>query len=401
MMLLWVALILMSLLAAGLLLLPLLRRHRTAPSSAEHELAVYRDQLAEVQRDLERGVLGPEQAASARLEIERRMLRVLTATPSPSGTARRSVAVAALVAMLVPTGAVLVYLMLGQPQLSDMPHGVGNATEQQVHPDVAEFTRLTEQLAERLEKNPDDPRGWSMLGRSYRLLERIPQSIAAFRRAVALAGGIESAPPQVLADLGEVLVIEDGKIGPEAHDLFTRAALDPAQMKARHYLASERAQAGDLRGALAAWRAIEAEAPADAPWLAPLREQINRVAVQLGIDPAIVAPERMRGVAEAIAPGTPSPETMEAAAQMPPEDRERFIRSMVDRLAGRLAERPDDAEGWVRLGRAYGVLGDAERARTAFGRAAALLRRDLDALAPDAPQRREIEEKLRLLDKRS
>lgn len=405
----WIAIGLVTALTVGLLLLPLLRRARDAAQDRAHDLAVYRDQLSELQRDLDRGLLEPEQAAAARLEIERRMLRAGGAPgadasePTPAAGPGPARGLALVVAMLVPAGALLVYLSLGAPELPDVAFSARTAVPGQ-QAESAEFARLAEQLAVHLEQQPDDPRGWMMLGRAYLLLGREADSLAALRRGVAAAGGREAAPPDLLADLGEALVLaEGGIVTPEAGELFEHAARDPGQVKARHYLATERAQRGDFRGALALWRGIELDSPADAPWLPALRAQIGRVAAELSVDPASVAPERPSGSIEAepAAPGAPPPAAVEAAARMSPEEREAFIRGMVERLAGRLAAQPDDAEGWARLGRAYTVLGDPVRAKEAFGKAAAIWRGEIERLPAGSPERRELEERLLTIEGRS
>ena len=401
---LWIALGLMAILAVALLLPPLLRRppERPAAGAREHDLAVYRDQLAEVERDLERGTLDVQQAAAARTEIERRLLRARAREEKAGpGPRRAPLALAAVVAVIVPAGALLLYLTLGAPGLPDLPLAARQEAEARRRADAAEFARLTEQLAAKMEQNPGDARGWIMLGRSYRLLGRYGDSADAFRRAVAAAGGTEAAPPELLADLGEALVFEaGGTVTPAAQEMFGRAAADPGQIKARHYLATARAQAGDLRGALALWRGVEADSPPEAPWLEPLRQQIRQVAEQIGVAPEAVPPEHAAGSIAAV-PGAPSREAAEAAARMSPEEREAFIRSMVDRLAARLRDNPDDAEGWARLGRAYQVLGDAAEAQAAFGKAAELWRAALARLPPDAPERAAIEERLRTVERRS
>ena len=413
---LWISLLLMAALATGLVLLPLMRRPGAEADAAEHDLAVYRDQLTELKRDLDRGLIAAGPAEAARVEIERRILRSAGGTaPRVAPTRPRNVALIVVLAVIVPAGALLAYLQIGAPGLPDMPLSARLAPDRPAGgmPDAAEFARLTDQLAARLAQNPRDVQGWLMLGRSQRVLGRPAESLSALRQGLAAAGGVDGAPPELLAELGEAIVlVEDGRIVDEARDLFARAARDPLQVKARHYLAAARAQDNDLRGALALWRGLEADSPPDAPWLPPLREQIRRIAAELNVDPASVAPEGSRQVVAApvardpmagapVAPAMPPREAVEAASRMTPQEREAFIRGMVDRLAGRLAENPDDAEGWVRLGRAYVVLGEAQRSREAFGRAASLFRRDLDALPADSPQRRVLQQRIEEIDGRS
>ncbi len=159
-------------------------------------------------------------------------------------------------------------------------------------------------------------------------------------------------------------------------------------------------------------RGIEVEAPENAPWLPALRQRIAQLETRIGPDAASVQPERPAApvveqplagqpggpFAGAVADRGPDRETMAAAAQMSPEEREAFIRGMVERLADRLAATPDDPDGWVRLGRARTVLGEPEEAKAAYEKAAAIWRERLEKTAADAPERAEIEGKLRQVE---
>jgi cytochrome c-type biogenesis protein CcmH len=231
-------------------------------------------------------------------------------------------------------------------------------------------------LAERLQANPDDADGWILLGRSYVTMESYPEAAEAFRRALQLKG----AEPDLAAAYGEALVAASGgEVTPNARQAF-QIAFDaaPDNPKGRYYLALHMAQQGDLNGALRGWVDLAAIAPADAPWLPIVREQITRAAAELGVDPTTVEPSAEARAAEARAPAGeaappgPTRADMEAAAGMSAEDRGQMIRSMVERLAARLEDQPDDREGWLRLARAYQVLGEPDKARDALARAEAL-----------------------------
>ena len=144
-----------------------------------------------------------------------------------------------------------------------------------------------------------------------------------------------------------------------------------------------KAQAGDLAGALQDWIDLAAIAPPDAPWLSAVREQIARAAADLGTDPSTLAPSAEvadllpEGTAGTTRPSLPGPtrEDVAAAADMSAEDRAAMVRAMVERLAARLEEDPDDIDGWRRLARAWSVLGEARKAAEARARAEALERR--------------------------
>jgi cytochrome c-type biogenesis protein CcmH len=227
-----------------------------------------------------------------------------------------------------------------------------------------------------MKDRPDDVRGWLLLARSYASLGRYQDSAAAYAAAIEHGAADGAQGAEVQSGYGEALTAAaDGQITVAAKAAFEAAlALDPGDPRARFYLALARAQAGDPQAALADWVKLEAEAPAEAPWRRAVTDQIERAAAQLGLDAATLpgrAPLPPDSVATDRPPG-PDESDMAAAADMTPEERDAFIRGMVERLAARLETEPDDLEGWLRLANAYGVLGEADRAEAAWARAAAL-----------------------------
>ncbi|WP_300302745.1 tetratricopeptide repeat protein, partial [Ferrovibrio sp.] len=160
----------------------------------------------------------------------------------------------------------------------------------------------------------------------------------------------------------------DGSVTDAAQRDF-RAVLerDPQHPGARYYLGLARLQQGDTRGAYDDWYALAADSPADAPWLETVHGRLRELAPRLGVALAQAIPQPKP--AEALGPDRSQ---MEAAQQMSESDRAEMIRGMVDRLAERLKENPNDADGWLRLARAREVLGETEAAREALRRAVAL-----------------------------
>ena len=374
----WLGAGLLTALVVVALLRPLLRPAAPAAGRTPYDLAVYRDQLAEIARDTARGVLDPAESEAARLEIERRILAAAeTPAPAAAGPGAAPGWLAAAIAIGLPALALAGYLGLGAPGLPGAP-----AADQPVAaapPEADDMQALVEQLAQRMAANPGDAKGWLLLGRSYGSLGRYQDSATAYAAAIAHGAGDGVEGAQVHAAYGEALTAAaDGQITAAARAAFDAAvASDPAEPRARFYLALAKAQEGRLDAALADWVALEAEAPADAPWRAAVTDQIERAAAALGLDPATLP-----GRASAAATGMPSPDEgdLAAAAEMTPEERDAFVRSMVERLAARLASAPDDLEGWLRLARAYGVLGDAEKAQDAWAHAAALAPTRVDVL---------------------
>lgn len=371
----------MTALAAAALLWPLFAR-RSVPARSGFELSVYRDQLAEVERDRARGLIGEAEARAARLEIERRILRA--APPAAEGGPGTEPAARAgdgryvlVAAALVPALALGLYGVLGSPGLPDRPlasrqdRGPADPTR----PDIRE---MVARLEARLRTAPDDLEGWLMLGRSQGALDDPQGSVAAYRRAQALA----PEDPRVLGALAEsLIVLGSGVVTPEARNLLERlGAKDTADPRVDFYLGWAAAQAGDYQPALDRWRRLLAATPGDAPWRPRLVEAVRQAAQELKLDPdAVVAqiptPPPAAAVAAAPAtaaapaqgvPGGPSPEEVARAAAMPPEERQAMVRGMVDKLQARLDAGGGDATGWVRLAQARLVLGEPDRARSAF-----------------------------------
>lgn len=389
---------------------------------ADYDVAVFRDQLTEVDRDQDAGRLNPTEAAAAKVEIERRMLRALDGRAesalqdAAADASGRSVGPAFPLAMgvVVAGAAVALYLNLGQPDQPDAPLAkradIPDASETAARRAQAtqESREMIARLRQRLAADPNDIGGWVTLARTYRAMRQHRESADAFRNALQIAG--QNASAELISDYGESLVMESfGTVSPRAVTAFESALkADPRDIKGRFYIATARAQAGDFRGAIALWRGLTADAPPDAPWLPAVRERISQAAMQAGVIPIQIPPERpgadgglasgAGGARGAIAGGAnPTAEDVKAAQEMSPEDQQAFIRSMVDRLAEKMEANPDDVNGWMRLGRAYQVLEEEEDAARAFGRAKTRLEDLLANMPSDSPTRPGVEATLKEL----
>jgi cytochrome c-type biogenesis protein CcmH len=314
------------------------------------EAIVYKDQLAEVDSDLATGLIGTAEAEAARVEIGRRLLTAADDDrDAPVGSNIRLRRAAAIVALIgLPIIALATYLPLGSPRLADVPL----AERARGEPDNQPLDQLVAQVEQHLEKNPTDARGWTVLAPVLARLGRFDDSVRAFRNAIAYGG--ETAERR--ADLGEVIAAAaSGVVTAEAKGEFERAlALDANEVKASYFLGLAAEQDGRKQDAVAIWRAMLARGPVDAPWRPMVTAALTRVAGE----PAASA-------AAASAP-TLSSETMAAAKNMNAGDREAMIKTMVERLATRLKQNGDDVEGWLRLVRAYLVMGDQEKAKNAL-----------------------------------
>jgi cytochrome c-type biogenesis protein CcmH len=332
----------------GLLLLPLVRKPRSnSDPRAEFDLRVYRDQLTEVDRDARRGLLRGDEAAAG---------------------------VLAAIVLGLPIVATLLYAALGAPHTADRPLAERRSElaaasiggEQQAD----SLDQVAAQLAKKLETSPDNAEGWFLLGHAYVTLSRYQEAVGALRRARDLAPD----RPQVANAFAEALIAEaGGQVGDEARETLQKALLlDPRNPQARFLLALERAQQGDLREAVQGWTDLIAIAPPGATWLPVVHQHLEQAARQAGIDPATVFPS---AEARALVATSEAGPAAAAARELSPQQRSTMIENMVDRLAARLRENPDDLEGWRRLVRAYQVLGEADKARDAQARVDALERR--------------------------
>lgn len=364
----------LALICVGVLAWPL--RIRSGEAERRPELAVYADQLAELERDRARGLIGEAEAAAARREVERRLLRAARASGPALAVTRSGRVLVALSLLLVPGLAALTYARLGSPGLPDQPLASRPAPSQ--GPDIA---ALVARLEQRLAADPSALDGWLLLARSKAALGDPLGGVAAARRALAL----DPSSNPARATLAELLIVAGGgTVPPEARDLFEQLrATDPAEPRAGFYLGLAAAQAGQHETALGIWRELLAGAPADAPWRSGVVAAIREAAASAGIAVEEMLAATPGRPATAEAPPSPAArERAQAIAALPPEERTAAIRSMVEGLEARLEAEGGDVEGWRRLANARRVLGELDKARRAFEKALAL-RPDDPALLSD------------------
>ena len=303
----------------GALLIPLLRANARRTERLDSALAIYRDQLAEIERERAVGAMPEAEAAAARIEVERRILGAAntndaTAHAESSGLHRF---LPPALALLIPLLALGVYLQIGRPGLPAAPF---SAERTALHPDPNASVTVEQMLAHaraRVAEQPNDP--------------------------------------DANAALGEALVLEaDGTVTPDALKAFDKAlAGRPDDPRAQYYRGLHEAQSGDSKAAVARWQALEAKSPPDAPWLSMLRAEIARVSRAAGMP-------------------VPTRDQVEAMQNLDPAQRQQAIRSMVEGLDARMKENPGDRAGWLRLANAWKVLGENARAADAYAKADAL-----------------------------
>jgi cytochrome c-type biogenesis protein CcmH len=362
---LWIVLALMTAAAVAAVAWPLAPSRKPGVAADPNDVAIYRDQLAEIERDRASGLIAASEAEAARVELSRRLLAAadrLQGTATGEATRerpRRLAAVAAFVAL--PAGAIAFYLAIGSPGLPDEPLSARIAAAHKDNSVQALFARVEAHL----EQNPEDGRGWEVIAPIYMDLGRYDDAVKARGNALRLLG----ATAEREAYYGEALTAAaNGVVTAEAKAAFDRAIdRDRRDPTARFYQGLAAEQDGSRGDAQRIWRALLAEAPADAPWAAFVRAALARL------------------------DGAPPPAAAAAAPSARGPGDNAMIRGMVERLAARLREDGADAEGWVKLARSYKVLGDAARQQAATADA----RR---ALAADAAKLAAFEEGLKNLE---
>lgn len=331
---LWIAAALVS---AGLAALIVQRSARAARRLGEDNpaLAVYRRQMAELDELADRGLLAEGERRSVRAETGRRLLAAADRA-EPKLTASGPGFILA-VAAAVPLLAAGVYLGLGAPSFSDQPFANRLAEWRAADPSTLTPPQMAAVLRALAAERPGDPEPLHNLAIAEYELGQPLEAVQALQRAIALA------PRR--ADLWELLgaaqvAQSNGDVGPDAIAAFRRAvSLNPAAPLPRYYLARAKITAGDVAGGLSDLRGMQTLFPEGDRRRAMLDQEIAQISATGKL--ATAEPE-----------SAPQPQPSMGAPQ---------IQAMVDGLAARLRANPDDAAGWVRLVRAYSVLGETDR----------------------------------------
>ena len=354
--------------AAALVAWPLLRGQDDPPASGA-AIAIYRDQLAQLDAEQRDGALEETEARLARREINRRLLAAAQhdaqIRPALSGAA--SPTLAFFTALLLIAGATGLYLSLGRPDLILL----GESAPPPASAAAPALADAIGQLEARLQRTPNDAEGWRLLGWARVQTGAVEAAVDAYRRAMQLAPDNAA----ILAALAEAITLAgDGIMTPETRELLdTALRLDPGEERARFYDALWYHQQGDIAAALERWLALIDDAEPGAPWLGSLTERVSELADAAGINIDGRLPS-------AAPPRGPSREAIENAANMTPEARAAMVEGMVARLETRLAEQPDNPDGWIRLIRSRLVLEQRQAAQAALNRARSALAAQPEAL---------------------
>jgi len=366
----WILAGLMAAFCVALLLVPLMRRPATSSDGAAYDVEIYKAQLAEIERDLARGEVGEAEAAAARVEIGRRLLaadqsqRQSRDAPGKASPFRWVWPVGLGTSLLLPVLGVALYLDMGRPDIPAQPFAgrqAERAAQASQGAEIAALRRQAASLEQALSGTPGNLADWLRLADMLMALEEYGRAANAFAQARALAP--EDA--EILASQAEAIIAgSQGSVGEQAQELLNIVLQrDPGNLRAHFYLGDADWQAGRRERALERWAELRRNGPADAPWQGVVEARIRRGAAEMGTDAAPYLPEPRPAQARG-----PRATDIEAAEAMSAEDRNAMIAGMVDNLAARLEQAPDDIEGWLRLIRSYTILGRQEDALAALRR---------------------------------
>ncbi|WP_371169760.1 c-type cytochrome biogenesis protein CcmI [Aliiroseovarius sp. 2305UL8-7] len=349
------------------------------------DMKVYRDQLKELERDVERGTMSPQDADRARIEISRRLLEAdkalqarIVASDAPEKLSRLTLA---LTAVGLACGAFGLYWLMGSPNLPDLgrekriemsqemrdsrPSQVEAEAKMPVWPGPpveapADYLELIQGLRDALVKHPDDPRGLDLLAQHEAAIGNMVAARKAMGHLIEVKGDAATADDYVRqADL--MAGAAGGFISPEAENMLKNALqLDPGHQLARYYTGLMFAQNGRPDMAFRLWRGLLEEGPATAIWWTSVRSQIDSLAAHAGVE--YTPPETPTEAPAQPGLAGPTADDIAAAEGMSQEDRRAMIQGMIDQLSERLATEGGTPEEWARLISVLGVVGNTERA---------------------------------------
>ena len=361
---------------------------------AAFDVQVYRDQLAEVERDVARGVVPQEDATRVRTEISR---RILAADSAAQETARprhgpREAGLIGIVLLLM-AGSLALYANIGRPGYGDLAladriafakETRENRPSQQaamdslpaglISQDVApEYIALVDQLRSAIKDRPDDLQGLRLLAENEANIGNFSNAVAAQREVLRILG--EGATVKDIGGYGELLVLAaGGYVSPEAEAPFREVLVrDQRDGRARYYIGLMLIQTGRPDQAFRLWDGLLRRGPEDAPWIAPIKGQIMAVAQLAGVNYTMpqIGPGHRSG---------PSAEDIEAAGEMSAAERMEMIGGMVAGLSDRLAREGGPPQDWARLITSLGVLGQTQQARAIYDNAIEVFAADASAL---------------------
>ena len=367
-MVLWISFAVLAAAVTWAVMRPLLRTGTTPTRPADGDLAVYRDQIAEIESEKAQGLIGETEAESARAEVARRLIKRSEEQESVGGAGTASVVrqVALYGASALPVIALGIYLAVGSPLLPGKPY----EARLKAPLEQASEADLVAKVEAHLRQRPEDGRGWNVIAPVYMRQGKFQQAAEAFERAIRLLG---ETPERLAGFARATIMARDRIVTANAQRALERMLeLDPKSIEPQVWLAIAKEQEGDLAAAETAYRKLLGEVGSEGPWREILEQRLKNITVQQG-------GEAVSGTA----PSAPEIEPGELAKYraMSPQERQEVINQMVDGLSARLKKDGKDLEGWMRLVRAYSVQGRTGEASTALADARSNFAGDEKSLA--------------------
>ena len=339
---------------------------------ASKDLLIYKDQLVEVERDLEKGVLSKSESDAARIEVSRRILladkRSKIEKQTVSISQNHNKIITFIILIFILAGSFSIYAFLGNPSLPDMPlqarlAEIKENRSQRISQEEAEllvpdeiieapsdYLALVSKLRIAMKERPNDIQGLRLLALHEFRLGKYRSARKAHLKIINVLG--ETATAKDLIDFAEVMIVAtNGYVSPEAEFILRRGLeMKPNDGRARYYSGLSMAQSGRPDVTLRLWENLLNEGPDDAPWIPLIKEQIVDVARLVGVN---LAQDQLPG---------PTSEQINSAETMSDIDRKEMIQGMVSSLSNRLANEGGTVNEWARLIRALGVLGETANA---------------------------------------
>jgi cytochrome c-type biogenesis protein CcmH len=406
--------VVISIVAAIVSALSLRRYDQEKVATSEGDISACIDQLTELEKKAAAGTIDGNEADVTRADIKRRILsagRTEKLDRARLSLSKRNLAVVAVAGIAI-VGSFGLYawnndlansitsMQLGSRNSTSVVDQLAAATaalppgplflqnqqrgrvQGQQQATLGSVEEMIDRVVQRLKRNPKDVEGWRVLGWSYFNTDRFEESSAAYAKAIELSPN----NAELRSAYGEALVrAAAGNVTDEAKAVFERTLqLNPADSRAHFFIGLSKEQAGDKMSALNDWIAILNHGDSSEPWFADLTQRANKLGQDVGVDVSSLlhrgnaettggvlgSLEKQQSAAPDAARKTePTAEDVRNAEAMAPTDRAAMIRGMVDRLAARLEETPNDVEGWIKLIRSRKILGENDAAEEALHRA--------------------------------
>ena len=395
----WIITTAIAALVAGFLVFSL-RAVKPASDMDDVELQFYKSQLAEIARDVERGIILKDEAERLRTEISRRILKLDERRPTltVSKTSNWNVVVPVVIVASIIGGSGGLYSYLGSPGYRDLSQKDRIAlaeTSRKTRPSLNKFltslptppknepnetySKLVIKLRETVKTRPQDLEGHLLLTRVETGLQNFLAASIALDKAIQIKGN--SANAEDFFDYAELLILAaQGYVSPEAENALNQVLKRNIKFSGAHYYVGLMMAQNDRPDrAFQVWRKLLLQTPEDSPWIEPIRAQIEDVAIAAGVND-FELPKLVKTAPVAPISG-PGPEDLKAAKDLSNSERMDMIQGMVQRLSERLATQGGTSQEWAQLIRALIVLEDEDQATAVWEDAKSVFAQYPDDLA--------------------